>query len=72
MAEGQTVGRLQVLHDLVGVKHELPGKGHCGARHEGEHEHHGQVVPRPFVARVRVEHKTERGLQVCHGPLQWH
>ena len=58
VAERQAVGRLQVLHDLVRVQHEVAG----------QRQHRRQQAPGPLGVRLRVQQPVERG---AHPASRW-
>ena len=55
------VRRLQVLHDLVGVKNEVPRQSHRRAPCKCERQHQRQVFPGPF-GLPRMQQDLERRL----------
>ena len=67
-AEDQTVCRLQILHDLVGVQNEVTGQSHNGARHKCQRQHQRHIFPRP-VDRPGMQQDFERRLHPCQDGL---
>ena len=67
-AEDQTVCRLQMLHDLVGVQNEVTGQSHNGARHKCQRQHQRHIFPRP-VDRPGMQQDFERRLHPCQDGL---
>ena len=55
VTERQPVSRLQVLHDLVRMQHEVPGKRDGRARREGEQENQREEHPWPLRRRCGVQ-----------------
>ena len=60
-AERQAVRRLQVLHDLVRMQHEVAGQGHRRAHRKRQRQRRGQEAPRLLGARLPMEQAVQHG-----------
>ncbi|MDE0024910.1 MAG: hypothetical protein OXP69_10915 [Spirochaetaceae bacterium] len=65
VAEHQPVGRLQVLHDLIRMQHEVAAQGDRRPRRERQRQHQGGEPPARLIRRVGVDQSVEQG--ACQG-----